>query len=56
MASRAIWKNIHSCVFPRLQIALVLRTRAISIVFEKLTRACFIQIALEVSNYTNMHE
>ena len=33
-------KNIHSWVFQRLQIALVLRTRAILIVFEKLTRAC----------------
>ena len=47
MVSRAIWKNIHSWVFQRLQIALVLRTRAILIVFEKLTRACFFQIALE---------
>ena len=46
MVSRAIWKNI-SWVFQRLQIALVLRTRAILIVFEKLTRACFFQIALE---------
>ena len=26
---------------------LIIRTRAISIVFEKLTRACFFQIALE---------
>ncbi len=33
--------------FQRLQIALVLWTRAILIVFEKLTRACFFQIALE---------
>ncbi len=41
MFSRAIWKNIHSWVFQRLQIALVLRTCAISIIFEKLTRACF---------------
>ena len=47
MVSRAIWKNIHSWVFQRLQIALVLRTRAILIVFDKLTRACFFQIALE---------
>ena len=45
MVSRAIWKNIHSWDFQRLEIALVLRTRAISIVFEKLTRACFFQIA-----------
>ena len=48
MVFRAIWKNIHSWVFQKLQIALVLRTRAISIVFKKLTRrACFFQIALE---------
>jgi hypothetical protein len=33
--------------FQRLQIALVFRTRAILIVFEKLTRAYFFQIALE---------
>ena len=33
MVSRAIWKNTH--------IALVLRGRAILIIFEKLTRACF---------------
>jgi hypothetical protein len=46
IVSRAIWKNIHSWVFQRLQIALVLRTRAILIVYEKLTRACFFQIAL----------
>ena len=36
-------KNIHSWVFQRLQIALVLRTRAILIV----TRSCFFQIAFE---------
>jgi hypothetical protein len=47
MVSRAIWKNIHSWVFQRLQIALVLWTRAILIVFEKHTRACFFQIAFE---------
>jgi hypothetical protein len=41
MVSRAIWKDIHSWVSQRLQIALVLRIRAIMIVFEKLTRACF---------------
>ncbi len=34
-------------MFQRLQIALVLRTRAILVVFEKLTRACFFQIARE---------
>jgi hypothetical protein len=40
--SSAIWKkNIHAWVFQRLQIALVLWTRAILIVYEKLTRACF---------------
>ena len=33
--------------FKNAQIALVLRTRAILYVFEKLTRACFSQIALE---------
>ena len=33
--------------FQRLQIALVFRTRAILIVFEKLSRACFFEIALE---------
>ncbi len=38
----------RNSVFQKLQIALVLRTRAISIVFKKLTRrACFFQIALE---------
>ena len=55
MVSCAIWKtytlndNVHSWVSQRLQIALVLRlrTRAISIVFEKLTRAYFFQIAHE---------
>jgi hypothetical protein len=48
MISRAIWKNIHSWVFQRLQIALALQTHAISIVFEKLIRAFFFfQIALD---------
>ena len=47
MVFRAISKNIHSWVFQRLQIALALQTRAILTVFEKLTRACFFQIALE---------
>jgi hypothetical protein len=46
MVSRAIWKNIHSWVFQRLQIALVLRTRAILTVFENLTRACFFETIL----------
>jgi hypothetical protein len=46
IVSRAIWKNLHSWVFQRLQIALILRTGAILIVFEKLTPACFFQIAL----------
>ena len=41
MVSRAIWKNIHSWVFQRLQITLVIRSRVILTVFEKLTRACF---------------
>jgi hypothetical protein len=40
MISRAIWKNIHSWVFQRLQIALALQTHAISIVFEKLFSNC----------------
>ena len=40
-------KNTHEWVFQRPCIILVLRTRAILIVFEKLTRACFFQIALE---------
>ena len=47
MVSRSIWKNRHSWVFQRPQSALILPTRAILIVFEKLTRACFVQIALE---------
>jgi hypothetical protein len=54
MVSRAIWKNIHLRVFQRLQIALVLRTRAILsilVVFEKLIRACFSQITLETILY-----
>ena len=57
-------KNIHSWFFQwhqiarvrKHQIALVLRTRAILVVFEKLTRACFFQIALEtilLPIYTN---
>ena len=37
MVSFAIWKNIDSRVLQRLQIVLVLRTRAILIIFEKLT-------------------
>ena len=57
MVSCGIWKNTHSWVFQRLQMALVVRTRAILIVFEKLTRACFSQIALEtilLYTYTNL--
>jgi hypothetical protein len=38
---------LYSRVFQRLQIALVLRTRAILMVFEKLNRACSYQIALK---------
>ena len=34
--------------FKNAQIALVLRTRTILYAFEKLTRACFSQIALEI--------
>ena len=48
MVSREIWINMHSGIFERPQITLVHgRTRAILGVFEKLTRACYIQIALE---------
>ena len=43
----AIWKNTHLGVFQRLQVTLVLQTRAIWIVFEELTRAACFQIALE---------
>ena len=53
MVSRAIWKNIHSWVFQRLQIALVLWTRAILIVFEKLTRALFFPNCTRNHTYTN---
>ena len=38
---------VYSSVFQSPQIALVLRSRAILIVFEKLTRACSFRIALE---------
>ena len=49
MVSRAFWKNTHSWVFQKPQIALVLRTRAILIVFEKLVFVrVFSQIALEI--------
>ena len=34
----AIWNNLHSCVFQRAQIALVLRACTILILFEKHTR------------------
>jgi hypothetical protein len=57
MVSCGIWKNTHSWVFQRLQMALVVRTRAILIIFEKLTRACFSQIPLEtilLYTYTNL--
>jgi hypothetical protein len=40
MVSREIWMNMHSCIFQRPQINYFE-------VFEKLTRACYIQIALE---------
>jgi hypothetical protein len=59
MVSREIWINMHEWVFQRPQIALVLRTRCYFEVFEKLTRACYIQIALETmllqkaSNYSD---
>ena len=49
MVSREIWgKTCTHEFFKNAQIALVLRTRAILYVFEKLTRACFSQIALEI--------
>jgi hypothetical protein len=44
MGSRKMWLNMHSWVFQRPQIALVLLYFE---VFEKLTHACYIQIALE---------
>ena len=47
MVSRAIWKRYTREFFKAIKIALVLRTRVILIVFKKLTRACFFQIALE---------
>ncbi len=48
MISRAKWKKICTCeFFKNAQIALALWTRAILNIFEKLTRACFSQIALE---------
>ena len=56
MVSRAIWKISHFVSISKTQIAPVLRTRAILIVFEKLTCACFFQIALEtllLPIYTN---
>ena len=48
MVSREIWKNTytHEC-FKNAQITLVLCTRAILHIFDKLTRACFSKIALE---------
>ena len=47
MVSREIWEKHALMSFSKTQIELVLRTRAILYVFEKLTRACFSQIALE---------
>ncbi len=48
MVSHAIWENKCAREFLKnAQIALVLGTRAILNVFQKLTRACFSQIALE---------
>ena len=55
MVSRAILNNTHSSVFQRPQTALILLTRAILIVFEKLTRACFHQIALEIMLLPILH-
>ena len=46
MVSRGIWEKHALMSFSKTQIDLVLRTRAILYVFEKLTRACFSQIAL----------
>ena len=48
MVSREIWKKTytHEC-FKNAQITLVLCTRAILHIFDKLTRACFSKIALE---------
>ena len=51
MVSRAIWKNTHSWVFQKPQTALVLRTRVILIVFEKLT--CAWKTVLLLPIYTN---
>ena len=45
--SRAIWKNMQSWVFQRPQVTFVVWTCAIMIVFEKLSRAYFFQIALQ---------
>ena len=47
MVSREIWEKHALMSFSKTQNELVLRTRAILYVFEKLTRACFSQIALE---------
>ena len=47
MVSREIWVKQAPVRFSKTQIALVLRTRIILMLFGKLTRACFIQIALE---------
>ena len=48
MVSREIWEKHALMSFSKThKFALVLRTRAILYVFEKLTRACLSQIALE---------
>ena len=47
MVSREIWEKHALMSFSKTQIELVLRTRAILYVFQKLTRAYFSQIALE---------
>ena len=47
MVSREVWEKHALMSFSKTQIELVLRTCAILCVFEKLTRACFSQIALE---------
>ena len=58
LVSRAIWKNRHSWVFQRFQMALVLWTRVILIVFQKLTRAYFFPNCTRnhTMTYTNTSE
>ena len=60
MVSREIWEKRALMSFSKTQIELVLRTRAILYVFEKLTCACFSQIALEtillpIQIYAQLH-